>query len=1336
MDESFPLETTNPEISASLFSKLCFLWTSECIIKCNKKEIKLKEIYRCAESHSSSINGNYLEEKWKEETKICCKRSSKPSLLKILMKVFYTEYCPLAITAFFNYVVIKGLQPLMLSNLIRLFINKNYTAMEILFYGGGLSLLLLCSSFLLHHTVRGSNLLAIKIRIAVSSLIYRKILRLNQESLWTTSSGQVINLLSNDVGRFETAIQAFHFLWMTPIQLAVIIFVIWNLFGLGALLGISCLLIIMIPLQGLLGYLTGVYRGKAAEKTDLRVKLMNEIFSGMEFIKMYTWEIAFEKLVQNIRLEELRFIRKTSFIRGILACMMFVTERLGLCVTVVCYSLLGFPVSTDVVFSVSICFRILQYSLGTMLPAAITIGSEVLVSTRRLEEFLLLKEIDSSKTKAENIAKGEVLLKSVSALWEEKKTALDDVSISISPGCLCGIVGPVGSGKSSLLKLLLGELPISKGSVKIKGTVSYTSQKPWLFSGTIRRNIIFDQEMDETRYRRVVEACSLTEDFEQLQYGDQTIVGSRGVALSGGQRARINLARAVYREADIYLLDDILSALDTKVGKYIFEECVLKFLEGKTRVLVTHQLHYLMNVEHIVILEKGYVEEQGTFTDIFKTKLETYFKEDVVRKNSYVEENEGLAMERKNLTEEENVSKVEDIVNLKGSMIWKYISFSGHMTNVAIFLVLLLLSQLSMNLSDYWLTLWSEEEYIRLSASHQYPKHSVNGIRSNISNMGNRKSPSFLYSTKDSTFSQWTDTVFVDDDSFILLKTSAVRTLYIIIILLAIIFMLLRSTLFFHLCIKASQKLHDKMFSSLLNAPLMLLQNTSPGNILNRFSKDMGAADELFPKALLNVLASIPILLGSMFLIVISNSLMLILIIPLVLMMLKIRKWFLITVKTLRRIETAMKSPVFSYVTSTFDGVTTIRATKCEELLIPQFDRHQDVHTACSYLAISCTSAFGLWLDLLCVSFVSCVILLFVILDRYTYISGSFIGLAIFHSMTTVGLFQFCIRTLSETVNYLTNIERILDYTNMEKEEDTKSNDHFPPRLWPNSGEIEFRNLNFRYSEEGKLVLQNMNLKILGSEKVGIVGRTGAGKSSIITVLFRLAQIEGKIFIDGVDIEDIALKKLRREIAVIPQEPVLFSASVRFNIDPYFEFPDERIWKILGEWATKYRHSIFMVSQQSFYADFYRRTHPLKSRDIFSQVGLQKVIPSLDFPLTEGGNNLSTGQRQLLCLVRAMLRDNKILILDEATANVDTRTDEVIQEIIKKKFHSATVITVAHRLNSVMNSDRILVMRDGVAVEFDHPLVLLQKEKGYFKNLLEGSGSEFAESSDKLTWKS
>ncbi|KAL3283452.1 hypothetical protein HHI36_006596 [Cryptolaemus montrouzieri] len=1257
----------------------------------NVKNLEVQDIYKCPKTHSSNGNGNHLGNIWNEEIQRGTENFSKPSLIRAIFKAYHKEYYVFAVATFINFVIVKCTQPIFLSKLINFFIYKNYTSLDMFTYGGGLCGLMMLSSFLQNHSVFGCNLLAMKIRVAVSSLVYRKVLRLSQQSMTKTAAGQVVNLLSNDLARFDLSLYALYFLWITPLQLSVVIFVIWKKFGVEALVGVTIMILVIVPFEGLLGHLTGRFRKQAAKKTDHRVKMMSELLSGIQVIKIYAWEKAFEKIIHQARNEELSYIRRTSFIRGILASLMIVTSRVGVCITVIFYSLLGFPIKTEVVFFLSVCFHFLQYSLGNMLPLAVTLGSELLVSLNRLQTFLVMEEKPTAKL-ADPEEKEDycIRLEKVSASWTKEQITLNNLCTTIVPGNLVVVVGPVGAGKSSLLKLMMGELLATSGTLRMKGNVSFSDQKPWLFPSSIRTNVLFGQEFEATRYRNVIEICGLNQDLEQLPENDRTIVGSRGATLSGGQRARVGLARAVYKEADIYFLDDTLSSLDTNVGKFVFDECILKFLNGKTRILVTHQLQYLKEADHIVVLNKGTIEAQGTFQQLSNSKLDftKLFPEDEESINTQKQEkicrNKSKDLKQEDENEEKicSTTEIEGINKYDGSIFWYYVNSSGNVLSVGLIVLLLIICQLFLNLSDYWLTVWSEQENIRSSSKTNTLFHNEN-----LSNSTNIKLHDWMYSMNDS-FYKWTDLVYINSREHVLVKVDIMRMMYLVIIVTSVSLILIRSIFLFHVCINASKSLHNKMFSCLLAAPLKIFYTNSPGNTLNRFSKDLGAIDELLPKSLSGMLGALLVMFGSMTLIAVSNFAMIFLMIPFSMVLCKMRGWYVTTVKSIRRIEAAVKSPVFSYVGSSMEGLTTIRATKNEDMLIPQFDRYQDVHTGASYLALACSSAFGLWLDMLCISFVCSVVFGFIILDNYIYVSGSFIGLAISQSMTMVGLFQFCIRTLSEVVNNLTSVERIRDYTLLEKEQEVeRCQGALSIHTWPSNGKIEFKNVSLRYAPNQKPVLNGLDLGILPSEKIGIVGRTGAGKSSIIASLLRLSEIEGNIIIDGVDTNSVKLKELRRSISVIPQEPVLFSASLRYNVDPYLEFTDERIWNVLEE------------------------------------LELKKAIPSLGLEVTEGGNNFSVGQRQLICLARAILRNNKILILDEATANVDIRTDELIQKALKKKFEDCTVLTVSHRLNSIMNSDKILVMDDGLRVEFDHPYVLLQNSNGYLYKLAEELGT-------------
>ncbi|KAG5876600.1 hypothetical protein JTB14_021567 [Gonioctena quinquepunctata] len=880
------------------------------------------------------------------------------------------------------------------------------------------------------------------------------------------------------------------------------------------------------------------------------------------------------------------------------------------------------------------------------------------------------------------------------------------------------------SSPPEIVQVLLGELPIKSGRVSLGGKISYSSQEPWLFQSTVRSNILFGQPYDQSTYDEVVEVCALQKDFDQFPQGDKTIVGERGVSLSGGQRARINLARAIYREADIYLLDDPLSAVDTHVGRHLFDECIYRHLKGKTRILVTHQLQYLKNANWIIVINDGHIEAQGTFDELSRKEL------DFTKLLVAADESSRLEVEK---PEERTVLMTNDLSLRKVSILsisasiysndievpvenpvneekirsdpnvspfYEYYKATGSWFLVSLLVILLIIAQASSTATDYWLASWTDQEHIRHSNdSVILESRSISGAKEVEKDLEDQRnaSPSaydYLRNTNESTgglgstFQDVFDIVQLNDTVYKLIKTSYALYFYGALVIAAIILTLSRSLLFHKLCMLSSRNLHSKMFHMLLKAPMRFFYTNPSGRILNRFSKDMGAIDEVMPRVLMDSVQICMIISGLLINVALSSPYLIIAMVVVGSFFWILRGWYIASSKVIKLIEGATKSPVFTHISSTLNGIPTIRASKAEVILIEEFDDHQDVHTSAWFLSISCISCFGLWCDILCVIFIACVIFSFVLLHSYSGVSGSFVGLAISQSLLLSGTLAHGIRQTAEVVNHLISVERVLQYTTIENEKPFETpKDKLPPKSWPTRGKVEFRSLFLRYIDEEPPVLKNLDFTVEPGEKVGIVGRTGAGKSSLISALFRLAPTEGSIFIDGLDTKHLGLTDLRKKISIIPQEPVLFAATMRYNLDPFNEFDDPKLWKALEE------------------------------------VELKDSVDSLDFFVTEGGGNFSLGQRQLVCLARAILRDNKILIMDEATANIDPRTDSFIQKTIRKKFKDCTVLTIAHRLNTIMDSDKVLVMSFGNMVEFDHPHDLLKVPTGHFYRMVHETGS-------------
>uniref|UniRef100_A0A7G3A7F5 Putative abc transporter c family member 3 n=1 Tax=Lutzomyia longipalpis TaxID=7200 RepID=A0A7G3A7F5_LUTLO len=1076
-----------------------------------------------------------------------------------------------------------------------------------------------------------------------------------------------------------------HYVWILPFQSVLISYLIWRQVGLASLVGVIGLLLKTIPVQTGLSRLSSILRDKVAKRTDHRVGIMNELIQGIKLIKTYAWEIPFQAIVAEARRREVKQIRWASYIRGIYLSTMVFTERSTLFITIAACIYLGYPITADVVFSMAQFFNILQLTAAIFYPLALSLWAEASVSVVRIGDYLQFEEQEEvvPGLKHRDEAKGAevaVELNQLSATWEETARTLQDVNFSVKPGQLCAIIGPVGSGKSSLLQLLLGEMPIHTGTATLNGTVSYASQEPWLFAGSVRHNILFGQTYDRRRYQEVVRHCALVTDFEQLPHGDQTMVGERGAALSGGQKARISLARCVYREASIYLLDDPLSAVDAHVGRHLFDEvigpdgCLAR--TKSTRILVTHQVHYLKAADWIIIIENGKISRQGNYADLSNSNLDfaqllqkeerspeksldlsqTSLEPDsddedipfidgyIGPKRSSSESSKQSKLSSTDADEDEGREDKEDQAEGNVSFsVWKRYFFAGsNCCGLLILVTVFISSQVITSGSDYFVNFWTQQEYLR-SLDHE--------------------------------------TLFTTEDCLII---------YGLLIFGVICSTTIRGWMFFNLCMRASKQLHNKMFGSILHSAMIFFDANPSGRILNRFSRDMGAIDEMLPKAMMDAIQVGLVMIGILAMVSIVNPFLLVALAIAVVLFSMVLKLYLPASQDLKRLEGICRSPIFSYVSASLAGLSTIRSSRIQNRISSEFDSLQDVHSGVWQVTYTTNTALGLWLDCISTAFVAAVTFSFLALHE-TF-SGN-VGLAVSQALILTGMVQYGIRQTTESLQQMTSVERVLHYTDLPPE---RSPERKAPEKWPTNGVIEFKQMSLIYNQFEGAVLRNLNLTIEAAWKVGIVGRTGAGKSSLISALFRLYEIQGEILIDGIDTGTIALDQLRSFISIIPQDPVLFSATIRYNLDPFHAFSDAQIYRVLEE------------------------------------VELKHVAENLDYMVLEGGTNFSVGQRQLICLARAILRNNKILVLDEATANVDPQTDALIQRTIREKFRHCTVLTVAHRLITVMDSDRIIVMEAGEAREFDVPHLLLQNEQGLLRDMVEATGPRESQTLKKI----
>ena len=1276
----------------------------------------------------SQTLGDKLERNWFKEIKAAEEVFRKPKFFNALRNTFAWSFAYYGGWQFFLSVFLKVLQPYVLGLLIWHFDPRSTsTAREAYAYASALVVLTLLGIFVVHHSNLGLMEVGMRMRIACSSVMYRKILRLSKYSTSVTTPGQIVNLLSNDVARFEQLFISLHYIWILPIQGALIAFIIWESVGIACLAGIFLISIQTIPVQGYLGKWTSKLRLKIAVRTDERVRLMSEIISGIQVIKMYTWEKPFEKLVSLVRSREVDVLLRSSYLRGFTLASFVFTERTTLYFTIMAYVLLGNNISADKVFSMAQYYNILQLTMAILYPMAVSATAEAVVSIKRLENFLLLKENNNLIQPKKISGDGSVTMKDITASWSDAAIAntLHDITVRIEPGKLYAIVGSVGAGKSSFLQLILKELQHTHGDIQVNGSVSYASQEAWLFAGSVRNNILFGQPYDPKKYSEVIKVCALTKDFQQFNYGDKTLVGDRGASLSGGQRARINLARAVYSSADIYLLDDPLSAVDTHVGKHLFNECIKDYLRSKTRILVTHQVQHLKSCDYIIVLNNGKIEHEGTFAQLQNKEvdfLSMLSEEEQKETTEVVEISENQSPEMSihsgNSKDEDDVEpqETEELMakgGLSKSLYWKYFRAGGSILMILSFVVALILGQLGSSGCDYWVAYWTrqEETYIKSVSNHmlrvsaQDPtipnnitEHTI-GLNSSlvpdIDNF-NETAPESITIPENSSLDNitWIMNMKFHDTEY--LDSNTALWVYGAFITASIILTTIKNLLFYKICMNASRNLHNLMFSCLLKAPMLFFDTHPSGRILNRFSKDVGAVDEVLPRTMIESIQIFTVMVGILTQVLIINWWTVFPMIVMGVLYWQIRNIYLQTAQDMKRFEGATKSPVFSHVSSSLLGLTTIRSASAQDIVRKEFDVHQDLHTSTYYLTIAASTAFGFALDMVSLAFTAFITYSFIILDDGNTFAGN-VGLAISQVLILCGMLQHGMRQTAETIAQMTSVERILQFTQLDEEGPFESEPNKKPAgQWPSMGEIQFDHLYLRYDDTAPPVLKDLCFLIKPGEKIGIVGRTGAGKTSLISALFRLAKLEGTISIDKLDTKQVGLHDLRKKISIIPQEPILFSATLRDNLDPFHNFDDATLWAALDD------------------------------------VELKSSVSSLDYDVQQGGSNFSVGQRQLLCLARAIIRNNKILLLDEATANVDPATDSLIQKTIRQNFKQCTVLTIAHRLNTIMDSDKVLVMDHGQAIEFDHPYILLQKEQSHFNSMVKETGKLMYEQLKKI----
>ncbi|EFA04135.1 ATP-binding cassette subfamily C member 4 [Tribolium castaneum] len=1230
---------TNPKEKANLFSLITFFFTHDLLKKGYKNDFVEEDVYEVLHKFRSSKLGDTLEEQWAKEQK-----RKNPSVYRLLWACYGKYYLFLGFIQLGMKICVLAIQPNALGKFVSYFTSSTkLTRADAIYYACVLIAINIINTTYGHNYMFHIMELGVRIKTAFCSLIYRKSLKLTSSSLSATSVGKIVTLVTKDVTNFENAIIFMNDMWISLILLVLTSWMMYKKIGVAALAGVL-FLVLIIPLQVLFGKLTTTLRLKASKVTDQRIQLTQEILSAIKTIKMYTWERFFGEKISKAREKEVTKVKQIFFSKATSLVIGGLVISVTFYIIVITYIQMGNYFTAEVAVFLNGCLHILRSSVTISIPIGIAQTAELIASVNRIRKFLTADE--QPQTSTESDSKPIIELKQV-AVEVNKIPILHNVNLTFKSG-LNFITGKLGGGKSSLLKTILRDYPTCAGSLTIHGTVSYASEEPWLFPSSIRQNILFGQKYNPERYNKVLQVCALEQDFDTFEKGDSTIVDDRGMNLSKGQQARISLARAVYCDSDIYLLDDCLSSLDTQVQEYVFRECVKTFLKDKIVVMISHNERQIKDGDCVVIMEGGTVKSCLKPSEIRDEEIEELVREDdkgveddiidnIVLENDESREDTKLIDKPKHniYSEQKKEGKVDFGVYRK------YFTHGGSLFVLFLIILLFVSAQSASIFSENCVKNW-----INL-------QQNISDYKFNASNISETE-----YHT-------------------LIRKNTKVINMYTAAIITSTVLLLLRAFALFAFATRASVALHKAMALSVVNATMKFFDLHYIGNILNRFSKDLAMIDEILPHTLYECFRMICFISGVLILILIVRALFIIPICIMAALLFILRKYYLPTGRSLKRLESATRSPFIGHLNASLEGLTIIRAYRTEDILREEFDKHQDLYTSTFYMMQCTARAFAYFADMICSLFMA-IIITWLLITRSDSLPGN-VTLAITQALGLTGLLQWAIRQWAELENYMTSVERVLEYANVETE--NRAGQVLDD--WPTGGKITYQRVNLTYGKSKEFVLKDITFAINPREKIGIVGRTGAGKSSLISTLFRLYRCEGAIAIDDVDIKTLSLDFLRSNIAIIPQDPVLFSGTIRSNIDPIGLHTDEEIWKAV------------------------------------TTANLKTLVTSLDYEITESGSNYSSGQRQLICLARAIISKCKIIILDEATANVDPETDVMIYSIIQENFASCTVLTIAHRLHTVMYSDRVMVVDKGEIVEFDSPSVLLSNQDGFFYKMIQ-----------------
>ncbi|KAK8792333.1 hypothetical protein WA158_001868 [Blastocystis sp. Blastoise] len=1292
-------DNLSPEEKTSWLGQTFYTYVTPLINLGKKKILEFSDLPELSKKDKPELIYMSASQNWQHT-----KESGKPSLLKALFATYGWEFFWAGVFKWAQDMFVL-VTPILLNLQIKYLEDENaditmglvYTLLMFL-NALGQSYMNRCSYFMLRR-------MGMNIKCLLTTLIYDKTLHLSSASRMKYQHGDITDMMEVDTDKLRTMTAQLHMIWSGPNTLILSMIILCFQVGWAAFAGLMVILI-MFPISRYISTKLKYYQKAMLKAKDVRLRITTEILTGIKTIKIQAWEPSFLKKIEEARKEELRLLKIYAFLQTLHSTIWQSTNIIVSVVTFGIFALLDGDLTVSTAFTCISCFNIIRAPIN-IVPSVINNIIESNVSLKRMEDFLLTEEY--VPVQEGSLTAPGILIENATMRWpkysrqvakETKKSPkkevpeesvdlindsfeLKNINIYLEKGQLLGVTGKVGQGKSSLINAILGELQVESGSIYRKGSISYVSQLPFIMNATLKDNIIFGHSFDEEKYHKALEVSALLPDLEILPAGDQTEIGEKGINLSGGQKMRVSLARAYYLDNDIYLLDDPLSAVDSHVSNYLFNNLVMDLKNrGKTVIFVTHAIDFLKYCDKTAVIDGGEIRELGSFTELS-------VQEGSILKELINAQEQSKVTKTKSAEEEEEEEDGDSVtLDPRGKLVLKKSS----------------LKRMKKAISEK-----KEKESIETSPLETGPEtksednnkdkdiKTTETIESGPTPQGKLvkeeerekgRVPFSVYSSYIHAAGGYAFFIFV---MFCFIFTELLKVassywltiwsnsngehpmgfyvgIYTLLGFGAVILYVCRYIFTYIFGLKASKVLHQNTINTVIHLPMSFFDKTPMGRVVNRFSKDIYTIDKTLPNCFTDVGNTFMNVVSTILVIVISTPIFIVALIPIAFYYMYQQQVYVKTSREVKRIESITRSPVYAFFSETIDGMYSIRAYNSQSIFTSNNNQKLTNNQKAYFVTVATNCWLSLRLELVGNLVVTAASLAAVIAKIYK--GSDFAGIA-----------------LTEVETQIVSVERLHQYSDLKEEAPYSIPEHIPRETWPEMGNIDIEDLVMRYRPELEPVLHHLSLHINSKEKVGVVGRTGAGKSSILMALLRLVPFEeGKILIDGVDITSIGVGDLRKKIAVIPQEPMLFSGSIRYNMDPFNQYTDAQIWDILE--MAQMKDTI-------------------------------KDLPGmLSYEIQERGENFSVGQRQLLCLARAILNNCKIIFLDEATASIDIETDLYIQTIIKKVFKNSTVITIAHRIHTILDSDKILVLDAGQVKEYDEPKKLLDNPNSMFSGFV------------------